>query len=110
MWHPKRTGDYFGLPETMNNVPRYLIRHMAAGKQDCFSKMCREARGAKRATVELQEKKMDAGAELPCPQFKRNLLSSRKRSPCFRKHQMCVTSVIDEYNGLYRCAESTATM
>ena len=28
--YPKRTGDYFGLPETMNNVPRYLIRHMAA--------------------------------------------------------------------------------
>lgn len=55
--YPKRTGDYFGLPETMNNVPRYLIRHMAAESRTALVKMCREVRrGAKRATVELQEK------------------------------------------------------
>ena len=43
--YPKRIGDYFGLPETMNNVPRYLIRHMAAESRTALVKMCRGTQG-----------------------------------------------------------------
>ncbi len=42
--YPKRTGNYFGLPETMNNVPRLFNTSYGGGKQDCFSKNVREVR------------------------------------------------------------------
>ena len=56
--YPKRTGDYFNLPENMRNVPSYLMRYMVAEEsKEELTRVFREVRnGAKRAAVEFKEK------------------------------------------------------
>lgn len=56
--YPKRTGDYFQLPEKIRNVPGYLMRHMAADESKGeLIRLFREIRkGARRAAAEFRDK------------------------------------------------------
>ena len=56
-WYPKRTGDYFQLPEKIRNVPGYLMRAWGGRKQGGAYRLFREIRkGARRAAAEFRDK------------------------------------------------------